>query len=81
MDDYATVVDAKTYKHGRLIKRDGGKPYWVTQSRNGRYCYISWSGTDEVAKISYRTQKVVQTVPVGDHPQRVRNGVARRGLL
>lgn len=81
MSDYATVVDADTLRRGPLLKRADGKPYWVTQSWDGRYCYISWSGTDEVAKISYRTEKVVKTVPVGDHPQRVRNGVVRRDLL
>jgi DNA-binding beta-propeller fold protein YncE len=78
MSDYATVLDADTFDRGPLLKKDGGKPYWVTQSWDGRYCYISWSGTDEVAKISYRTGRIVQTVPVGDHPQRVRSGVIRR---
>jgi DNA-binding beta-propeller fold protein YncE len=81
MSDYATVVDAKTFHRGPLLRKTDGKPYWVTQSWDGRYCYISWSGTDEVAKISYRTEKVVQTVPVGDHPQRVRNGFVRRDLV
>ncbi|WP_243057587.1 YncE family protein [Nocardioides sp. SR21] len=81
MSDYATVVDADTLRRGPLLKKADGKPYWLTQSWDGRYCYISWSGTDEVAKISYRTQRVVKTVPVGDHPQRVRNGVVRRGFL
>ena len=81
MDDYATVVDAKTYQHGRLIKRDGGKPYWVTQSRDGRYCYISWSGIDKVSRISYRTERVVSTTKVGDHPQRVRNAFVASDLV
>ena len=81
MDNYATVMNAKTYKHGRLIKRDNGKPYWVTQSRNGRYCYISWSGTDKVSRISYRTERVVSTTKVGDHPQRVRNAFVASDLV
>lgn len=81
MSDYATVLDADTFRRGPLLKKADGKPYWVTPSWDGRYCYISWSGTDEVAKISYRTEKVVRTVPVGDHPQRVRNGVVRRAFL
>ncbi len=81
MSDYATVVDAKTFERGPLLKRQGGKPYWVTQSWDGRYCYISWSGRDQVAKISYRTERIVQTVPVGDHPQRVRNGFVLRSLV
>lgn len=81
MSDYATLVDTRTWRPGALTVKPDGKPYWVTQSWNGRHCYISWSGTDEVAKISYRTGKVVRTTPVGDHPQRVRNGFVRAQLL
>ena len=81
MDDYATVVSTSDWKRGKLLKKPSGKPYWVTQSHDGRYCYISWSGTDEVAKISYRTGRIVQTAPVGDHPQRVRNGFVRTDLV
>ncbi|MGH3347303.1 MAG: YncE family protein [Nocardioides sp.] len=78
MSDYATVVDVRTWRRGRLLKHQDGKPYWVTQSEDGRHCYISWSGTDEVTKISYRTGRVVDTVAVGDHPQRIRNAFVRR---
>ncbi len=81
MDDYATVVSTSDWKHGKLLRKTDGKPYWVTQSYDGRYCYISWSGTDEVAKISYRTGRIVRTAPVGDHPQRVRNGFVRTELV
>src|SRR3954454_12089082 len=81
MDDYATVVSTSDWQHGKLLKKADGKPYWVTQSYDGRYCYISWSGTDEIAKISYRTGRIVQTAPVGDHPQRVRNGFVRTDLV
>lgn len=81
MSDYATVVEAKTFRRGPLLKKRDGKPYWVTQSWDGRTCYISWSGTDEVSKISYRTGRIVQTVPVGDHPQRVRSGWVRTDLV
>jgi len=81
MSDYATVVDARTFRRGPLLEKQDGKPYWVTQSWDGRTCYISWSGTDEVSKISYRTGRIVRTVPVGDHPQRVRNGWVRRDLV
>ena len=81
MDDYAAVVDPRTGEHDRLLVREGGKPYWVTQSADGRSCYISWSGTDEVSRISFRTGRIVTTVPVGDHPQRVRNGFVARELV
>ncbi len=81
MSDYATVVDARTAQRGKLLKKKDGKPYWVTPSAGGRYCYISWSGTDEVSQISYRTGRIADTVRVGDHPQRIRNGVVRRSLV
>ena len=81
MSDYATVVDAQTFRRGPLLEKQDGKPYWVTQSWDGRTCYISWSGTDEISKISYSTGRIVQTAPVGDHPQRVRNGWVRRDLV
>lgn len=80
MSDYATVVDARTLKRGKLLK-GGLKPYWVTPSWDGRTCYISWSGSDKISKISYRTGRITQSVPVGDHPQRVRNGYVARALV
>jgi WD40 repeat protein len=81
MDDYATVVNADTYKRGKLLMKKGGKPYWVTQSWDGDYCYISWSGTDQISKISYRTGRIVDTAKVGDHPQRVRNAFVEQSLI
>ncbi len=81
MSDYATVVDAKTFERGRLLKNEDGKPYWVTPSSDGRYCYISWAGTDEISRISYRTGRIDETVTVGDHPQRIRNGFVLRRLV
>ncbi|MDO9457872.1 YncE family protein [Nocardioides sp.] len=80
MSDYATLVDTRTWKHTRLI-RGGLKPYWVTPSADGRFCYISWSGSDTVSRISYRTARIRSTVRVGDHPQRIRNGFVRKDFL
>jgi hypothetical protein len=80
MSDYATVVDTHTWKRGRLLK-GGQKPYWVTPSWNGRSCYISWSGSDRISKISYATGRITKSVQVGDHPQRVRNGFIRKALV
>ena len=81
MSDYATVVDVDSYDRDRLLRKKDGKPYWVTPSVDGRFCYISWSGTDQVSRISYRTGRINETVRVGDHPQRVRNGFVRRSLV
>ena len=80
MSDYATVVNARNFRRGKLLK-GGLKPYWVTPSRDGRYCYISWSGSDRISRISYRTGRISGSVRVGDHPQRIRNGVIRRAFL
>ena len=81
MDDYAVVVDPRTGERGPLQVVPDGKPYWVTQSEDGRSCYVSWSGTDEVSRISYETGRVVTTVPVGDHPQRIRGGFVATELV
>jgi DNA-binding beta-propeller fold protein YncE len=73
MDDYAAIVSRETLRH-RLLRGLGTKPYWATTSRDGRYCYVSWSGTDQISVISYRRKREVVRVDVGDHPQRIREG-------
>ncbi|MFI5908218.1 YncE family protein [Dactylosporangium sp. NPDC051541] len=72
MDDYATVVDRATLQPGPLVA--AGKPYWATVSGDGRDCVISESGADQITAISFATGQKVLSVPVGDHPQRVRIG-------
>ncbi|AEV84198.1 serine/threonine protein kinase [Actinoplanes sp. SE50] len=70
MDDYATVVDRATLHEGTLVP--AAKPYWATVSGDGRDCVISESGADAVTAIDFATGQKVVSVPVGDHPQRVR---------
>ena len=77
MDDYATIVDRSTLKAGKLIA--AGKPYWATQSPDGKSCVISESETDVVTVIDFATGEKVLSVPVGNHPQRVRIGYAPAG--
>jgi DNA-binding beta-propeller fold protein YncE len=72
MSDYAAVVSRSTF--GYRIAAHGGKPYWVTNSGNGRYCFVSFSGDDRVSVVSYALQREIASVPVGDHPQRMRVG-------
>lgn len=72
MDDYATVVDRATLQEGPLVP--ASKPYWATVSGDGRSCVISESGADTVTAIDFTTGRKVASVPVGDHPQRVRLG-------
>ena len=80
MDDYAAVVERASFNF-RLIRGSGTKPYWVTNSGDGRYCFISWSGSDKISAISYANGREVAQVPVGDHPQRMRMGVVSRAWL
>ncbi|CAL9628998.1 YncE family protein [Streptomyces sp. enrichment culture] len=70
MDDYATVVDRATLQEGPLVT--AAKPYWATVSGDGRSCVISESGSDQVTAIDFATGRKTVSVPVGDHPQRVR---------
>ena len=72
MDDYATVVDRATLREGPLVT--ASKPYWATVSGDGRACVISESGSDRVTSIDFATGQKIASVPVGDHPQRVRLG-------
>jgi DNA-binding beta-propeller fold protein YncE len=75
MSDYGAIVDRKTFAYQRI--NGISKPYWSTNSYDGRHCYISGSGDDALWVISYAAGRKLAKVPVGDHPQRVRNGVAR----
>jgi DNA-binding beta-propeller fold protein YncE len=70
MDDYATVVDRASLQEGPQVP--ASKPYWATVSGDGRNCVISESGADQVTAIDFATGRRVVSVPVGDHPQRVR---------
>jgi YVTN family beta-propeller protein len=78
MDDYAAIVSRSTFRY-TLIQDPGvtEKPYWSTDSPDGNYCFVSWSGSDSLSAISYDTEREVARIGVGDHPQRVRNGVVR----
>ncbi|MEU9779818.1 YncE family protein [Streptomyces phaeochromogenes] len=70
MDDYATVVDRATLQEGPLVT--ASKPYWATVSGDGKSCVVSESGADQVTAIDFTTGRKTVSVPVGDHPQRVR---------
>ncbi|GGW11156.1 serine/threonine protein kinase [Streptomyces capoamus] len=72
MDDYATVVDRASLQEGPLVT--ASKPYWATVSGDGKDCIVSESGADQVTAIDFATGRKVTSVPVGDHPQRVRLG-------
>jgi DNA-binding beta-propeller fold protein YncE len=79
MDDYAAIVRRDTFAY--TIIPVGRKPYWSTNSGDGRYCFVSVSGEDAVSVISYADEREVARIPVGDHPQRMRMGKVRAGLF
>jgi DNA-binding beta-propeller fold protein YncE len=72
MDDYATIVDRATLQEGPLVPVS--KPYWATVTGDGTACVVSESGSDQVTSISFGTGQKIASIPVGDHPQRVRLG-------
>ena len=80
MDGYIALVDRKTFEHQIItLSQDPkeAKPYWTTSSKDGTKAYVSISGLDKVSIVDYYTKKVVAEIPVGNHPQRVRNGQLR----
>ncbi len=79
MDGYAAIVRRKSFKH-KLIDV-GETPYWATNSGDGRFCFMSISGEDRVSVISYRREREVRRIKVGDHPQRMRMGAIRESYL
>ena len=87
MSDYAAIVKRRSFEHkvfagaARFLPgRVYSKPYWSTEGP-GNTCWVSMSGSDLVTVIDFRTERVIAEIPVGDHPQRVREGVIRRSIL
>ncbi len=79
MSDYAAIVERSTFAY--TLIQGGTKPYWSTNSADGQFCFVSWSGDDKISAISYRTKREVASIAVGDHPQRMRIGNVTRSWL
>ena len=76
MSDYAAIVERESFRHTILKGTEQApytKPYWSTNGADNT-CWVSMSGSDMVAVIDYETAQPVAHIPVGDHPQRVREG-------
>jgi hypothetical protein len=80
MDGYAAIVSRKDFKKFTTIPV-GEVPYWATNNGNGQVCFVSVAAEDKVAVISYKREKLVREIAVGDHPQRMRMGRIRNGFL
>lgn len=74
MSDYAAIVDRETFEY-TILKDLGEKPYWAVSDRSGQNCLISWSGTDQISVINYESGEEVKRIDVGNHPQRIREGM------
>ena len=79
MSDYAAIVHRDDF--ATRIAANGSKPYWSTNSADGRYCFISFSGDDAVSVVDYASEQEIARIPVGDHPQRMRMGLVRSDAI
>lgn len=79
MDNYIAIVNRATF--ARKVMPSGERPYWATTSSDGRYCFVSLAGADQIAVIDYATEQHVASIPVGYHPQRSRMGHLATALV
>jgi YVTN family beta-propeller protein len=79
MSDYAAIVSRTTFQ--ATIFPVGEKPYWATNGLGGGTCWVSFSGDDRVGVFDYASEQQLATIPVGDHPQRVRRGAVQTAYL
>jgi YVTN family beta-propeller protein len=49
----------------------GKAPRWITFSNDGKVCYVSKTGSNNVSVISMETQQEIARIPVGKEPKRI----------
>jgi DNA-binding beta-propeller fold protein YncE len=74
VEDRVWIVSADTLTIQTIADGIGSTPYWATTSADGNHCFVSMSGSDEIAVLDYKTGKLVTKVKVEDFPQRNRLG-------
>ena len=76
MDDYVGLVDVRDPRDRKIftLPHTGDRPYWATNGPGGSRCWVSIAGDDRVNVYDYATRTRLASLPVGDHPQRVRPG-------
>jgi hypothetical protein len=76
MDDYVALVPVADPDRARTLPlpRSGSRPYWATNGPDGTECWVSIAGADRVNVYDYAARRQVASIPVGEHPQRVRLG-------
>jgi YVTN family beta-propeller protein len=79
MSDYAAIVSRSTFQ--ATLFPVGEKPYWSTNGLGGATCWVSFSGDDSVGVFDYGSEQQIATIPVGDHPQRVRRGAVQTAYV
>jgi len=76
MDDYVGLVNAHRPSDRTILSlpHQGDRPYWATNGPSAGRCWVSIAGDDRVNVYDYAQRRKVASIPVGDHPQRVRVG-------